>query len=155
MLPEIEAADGSASALLARKLRELDTPTLERQMAEIVRFRRENEQRGSSGQERWRYLETRRPGDPSCLLAPFAHMTRAQDRLLVVAKVRSGVTSRRELVRYIRGQDPFLTQRVEGVGGVGGVGGVYYPDLVVRDALAHFGIELRGPWSWLGDLFGV
>ena len=123
---------GSIANALERKLSELDVPTLERQLEEIVAFRREHETPGAPGQESWRYRATRRRGDPMGLPSPFDSITEAQDKILIVAKARSGMTSRRRLAQYIRSRDPYLSE------------GKDRTATVVNNALSDYNFRPRG-----------
>lgn len=94
--------------MLEGRLAELDLSQLEEQMAEMVRFRQENEDLGAPGQEFLRNPMTRREGQPMTVYSPFYSLTWLQDRQLIIAKARSGRFNRRQLVDYVRSQDPFL-----------------------------------------------
>ena len=99
------------TALMEQKLGELDIQVLEQQMQQIVQFRQQNENFGSPGQERWRYTEYRKDGDPFGLLSPFEFMVQGQTRLLIITKARNGTVKRRKLMRYLMDQNPFLSRK--------------------------------------------
>lgn len=94
--------------MLEARLSELDLSQLEEQMAQMVRFRQENEDLGARGQEFLRNPMTRREGQPRTIYSPFYSLTWLQGRQLIIAKARSGRFSRQQLVDYVRSQDPFL-----------------------------------------------
>ena len=102
------ARDVSSRDMLEGRLSELDLSELEEQMAEMVSFRRENEDLGAPGQELWRYPTSRTEDQPLSLYAPFYSLTWLQTRQLIIAKARSGRFNRRQLVDYVQSQDPFM-----------------------------------------------
>ena len=98
----------SVKDMLEGRLNDLDLPQLEQQMAEMVRFRQENEDLGAPGQEFWRNPMIWTKGQPIGFHSPFYTLTWSQDRQLIVAKARSGRFNRQELTDYVRSHDPFL-----------------------------------------------
>ena len=116
--------------MLEQRLSVLTLQQLEREMAEIVRFREENGEIGSRGQESYRYPPEYTVGSSNVLASPFLSLCNFQDRQLIIAKARSGSFTREELYEYLLSQDPFLVDARE-----------YAQDLV-SDTIVEYNLEL-------------
>lgn len=118
---------------------------LEQEMAEIVRFRRENERLGSPGQETWRYPYLKQEGQPDGLVSPYHSLTETQDFQLIIAKARSGRFTDQQLLDYLLSQDPFLADHET------------YAATLIRDAYTMYKFEPEPNMigRWFRRIFGT